>query len=127
MSHRFRRHYTLDEARALLPQVRRWLESLERLRAELDQRDRRLAGLLATGKDLGGPGVRLWLEGFAALQETLHEFRKRELQVKDLDRGLVDFPSLLDGKEVLLCWERGEEDIEFWHDLESGYAGRQRL
>jgi hypothetical protein len=127
MSHQFRRHYTLDEARALLPQVRRWLDRLGGMRAELETHDRRLAGLLASGNDLGGPTVRSWLEVFVTFQETLQEFRKREIQVKDLDRGLIDFPSLLGGKEVLLCWEQGEDDIEFWHDLESGYAGRQRL
>jgi hypothetical protein len=44
-----------------------------------------------------------------------------------LARGLVDFPALLGGKEVFLCWESDEDDIEFWHDLESGYGGRERL
>jgi len=47
--------------------------------------------------------------------------------VKDLDRGLVDFPSLKGDKEVFLCWEQDEDDIQFWHDLDSGYAGRERL
>ena len=55
------------------------------------------------------------------------QFQKREIIVKDLDRGLVDFPTLRGGQEVFLCWENGEEDIEFWHDLDSGYAGRERL
>ena len=51
------------------------------------------------------------------------EFQRREIQVKDIDRGLIDFPALLGGKEVFLCWEQDEEDIEFWHDLDAGYAG----
>jgi hypothetical protein len=57
----------------------------------------------------------------------LQEFRRRQIQVKDLRRGLLDFPALRDGREVFLCWEKDEEDIEFWHDLETGYGGRERL
>jgi hypothetical protein len=67
--------------------------------------------------------VRTWAE----TKQTLAEFQKREIQVKDIDRGLIDFPAIINGKEVFLCWEQDEEDIEFWHDLESGYAGRERL
>jgi hypothetical protein len=59
--------------------------------------------------------------------DVMTRFQKREIQVKDLDRGLVDFPAYIGGKEVFLCWENGEDDIEFWHDLESGYAGREKL
>jgi hypothetical protein len=47
--------------------------------------------------------------------------------LKDLERGLIDFPAIIGGKEVFLCWEQDEEDIEFWHDLDAGYAGRERL
>ncbi|MBI3881959.1 MAG: DUF2203 family protein, partial [Verrucomicrobia bacterium] len=52
---------------------------------------------------------------------------RREIQIKDLERGLVDFPAILGGREVFLCWESGEDDIEFCHDLATGYAGRERL
>ncbi|HEY5911947.1 MAG TPA: DUF2203 family protein, partial [Verrucomicrobiae bacterium] len=68
-----------------------------------------------------------WVRVMAGLKTVLLEFHRREIQVKDLDRGLIDFPALLGGKEVFLCWETGEEDIEYWHDLETGYAGRERL
>jgi len=61
------------------------------------------------------------------LKTTLLEFFKREIQVKDLDRGLIDFPAMREGREVFLCWERGEDDIGFWHELETGYAGREPL
>ena len=52
----------------------------------------------------------------------LQEFQRREIQIKDLERGLIDFPALIGGKEVFLCWEQDEEDIEFWHELDAGYA-----
>jgi hypothetical protein len=49
------------------------------------------------------------------------------LVVRDIDRGLVDFPSLSDGEEIFLCWERGEDRVAHWHGLEEGYSGRQPL
>ncbi len=52
---------------------------------------------------------------------------ERDIVLRDLDRGLIDFPALRDGREVYLCWIDGEPDIEFWHDLDAGYAGRQAL
>jgi len=50
-----------------------------------------------------------------------------EIVLRDLDRGLVDFPSLRDGEEVLLCWRLGEEEIGFWHSLHEGFSGRRPL
>ena len=47
--------------------------------------------------------------------------------VKDLDDGLVDFPALRGGEEVLLCWRLGEDEVAYWHGLEEGFAGRKRL
>jgi hypothetical protein len=49
------------------------------------------------------------------------------VQIKDFERGLVDFPHIRDGREVFLCWELHEGDIEFWHDIDAGYTGRERL
>ena len=61
------------------------------------------------------------------MQDILAEFQGRQIIIKDLARGLLDFPSIIGGKEVFLCWESDEEDIEFWHDLESGFGGREKL
>jgi hypothetical protein len=71
--------------------------------------------------------VNTWIRTLAGMQEVLAEFQRREIQIKDLERGLVDFPAIIGGREVFLCWELDEEDIEFWHDLDGGYAGRERL
>jgi len=124
---RFQKHYRLDEARALLPEVRQWLDQLGRVKEQLARLDARLADRLENGHDLGGDTVSRWLKAVVAFKSLLEEFARREIQIKDLDRGLVDFPAFIGGREVFLCWERGEEDIEYWHDLESGYAGRERL
>jgi hypothetical protein len=127
MGHHFKRHYTRDEARALLPQIRDWLRQLSEVRQCLAVCDQRLAVLLRHGDDVGGEPVHQWLRALADVQAILGEFQRREIQMKDLDRGLIDFPAIMGGREVFLCWEQDEEDIEFWHDLETGYAGRERL
>jgi hypothetical protein len=76
---------------------------------------------------VGGTTVNRWVTSLVEIRELLREFEEREILIKDLERGLVDFPSLMGDKEVFLCWEKDEEDIEFWHDIDSGYAGREPL
>jgi hypothetical protein len=123
----FRKHYTREEARRLLPEVRAWLEELLKLRDAIGRQDEKLKAALGLGDDLGGPLVDAHAKSLAAFRQALLQFESREIQIKDLDRGLIDFPAFIQGREVFLCWEKGEEDIEFWHDLEAGYAGRERL
>jgi hypothetical protein len=110
-----------------LPRIRGWLEQLGESRDELAKCERRLENLRKPGRDLGGDLVNRWIRTLGAIQSVLLEFHRREIQLKDLERGLVDFPALIGGKEVFLCWEKDEDDVEFWHDLETGYAGRERL
>ena len=123
----FSKHYTRDEARQLLPQITDWLKELRQARDLLNHFDEQLGKALGVGDDLGGETVNRYVKTLAKVREILQRFHHREIQVKDLDRGLIDFPAYVGGKEVFLCWESGEEDIEFWHDLDTGYAGRERL
>ena len=111
----------------MLPQIRHWLERLNRLRLELERFDKRLSGLVEQGSDVGGGTVNNWIRALADMQGLLAEFQRREIVIKDLERGLIDFPAIIGGREVFLCWEQDEEDIEFWHDLETGFGGRERL
>lgn len=127
MGYQFRKHYTRDEARALLPQIRQWLDQLARRRDDIRKLEQRMSGMFEQAADLGGPMVNDWVRAIANMQETLLEFQRREILVKDIERGLVDFPAFIAGKEVFLCWEKDEADIEFWHDIDSGYAGREPL
>lgn len=127
MAYRFQKHYTRDEARGLLAQIRGWLKQVSELRADLQKSETRLNGLMATGYDLGGKLVNTWVRTLADLDVVFAEFQRREIQIKDLDRGLIDFPAIVGGREVFLCWELDEDDIEFWHDLDAGFAGRERL
>ena len=127
MAYRFQKHYSREEAGALLPQIRLWLKRMGQLRANVEKFEARLGGLMAPGCDVGGESVNTWVRSLADLEEVLMEFQRREIQLKDMDRGLLDFPAIIGGKEVFLCWEQDEEDIEFWHELDAGYAGRERL
>jgi hypothetical protein len=127
MDYRFQKHYTRAEARALLPQIRRWLRRLMQLRRNLQKQDEQLDAMRKDASDLGGELVNNWVRTMAEVKAVLLEFYHREIQIKDLERGLIDFPALMDGKEVFLCWEQAEKDIEYWHDLDAGYAGREPL
>ena len=127
MDHRFEKHYTREEANALLPQIRKWLARLNRQREDLHRHEKRLGGLTEQGNDIGGETVNNWIRTLADMQEILSEFQHRQIFIKDLERGLLDFPAIIGGKEVFLCWEQDEEQVEFWHDLETGFGGRERL
>lgn len=127
MNHRFHKHYTREEARALLPRIRQWIEKISSYRAEFESNERKLAGMMAAGQDIGGDLVNTSVRLQGEIRDLLQEFQCREIFIKDLDRGLVDFPAIVGGKEVFLCWEKDEDDIEFWHDIDSGYAGREPL
>src|SRR5215468_1437696 len=127
MALQFQKHYSRDEARALLPRIRQWLQQLHKLRQQFNQLDGRVAQRLAGHEDIGGELVNNRIKCLVELARVRREFDRREIQVKDLDRGLIDFPAIIGGREVFLCWEQDEEDIEYWHDLDSGYAGREHL
>jgi hypothetical protein len=121
------RHYSLEEASALLPWVAEQLERLRSARDRLGDVDAR-AALAATGQaNGGGPAGKVVSEGFLELRELMIELREREIVLRDLDRGLIDFPSLRGDEEVYLCWEEGEAEIGFWHEPEAGFAGRRPL
>jgi hypothetical protein len=121
------RHYSLEEASALLPLVAELLVKMRTARDRLGDAEAREA-LEAAGQTNGGgqPG-KVVSEGFLVLRESMLELREREIVLRDLDRGLVDFPALRDGREVYLCWEEGEPEIGFWHEPDAGFGGRQPL
>lgn len=125
MSHE--RHYTVEEANAALGWVAERVKTMRVARDRLTDEDAREALSEAAPRNGGGAPGRVVSEGFLALRESLAELQAAEVVLRDLDRGLVDFPALRDGREVYLCWVEGEEEIAFWHDLEAGFGGRQPL
>jgi hypothetical protein len=123
----FSKHYTLEEAQALLPQIRKWFENIDHCRHRLSQIGKRISGMIDAGEDLGGNSVNEEVRCLAELRRVLSEFAEREIQIKDMERGLIDFPAIRNGREVFLCWEKEEEEIQHWHELDSGFAGREPL
>jgi hypothetical protein len=129
------RSFTPDEANALLPAVRPLVErmveakrALDAAQAEADEVSTRIAG-----NGGGLPPARLaevdavLNRRAAELARALDEVQALGVVVKDLDAGLVDFPSVRDGEEVLLCWLLGEDEVAFWHGYDDGFAGRQPI
>ncbi len=125
----FERHYSLDEANALLPGLRRRLVRLHRLDAEMaESRDLNADRLADLTPDVGGPALSAHFALWLRWRLTLEEILRTGVQIKDLERGLIDFPHLLPGgEEVYLCWEMSEPRVEYWHRLDAGYAGRRPL
>ena len=121
------RHYTLEEASELLPRVVALIERMRVARGRLGDREAREALEEAGPTNGGGSPGRTVSEGFLELRDSMLELRELEVLLRDLDRGLLDFPSLRDGREVYLCWIDGETDIKFWHELDAGFAGREAL
>jgi hypothetical protein len=66
-------------------------------------------------------------EDFDKLDALIHQIIDTGAQIKDINIGLLDFSALRDGREVYLCWQYGEEDIAFWHEIDAGYAGRKTI
>ena len=121
------RHYTIAEANAALGWVRERLDRLRAAREGLGDAEAREALGEAAPQNGGGEPGRVVSEAFLELRDALHELQALEIVLRDLERGLVDFPAIRDGEEIYLCWEEGEDEIGWWHDPESGYAGRQPL
>ncbi len=91
-----------------------------------DEEARKALSEAAPANGGGAPGL-VVSEGFLVLRAALAELQAAEVVLRDLDRGLVDFPALRDGREVYLCWLEGEDEIGFWHDPDAGYGGREPL
>ena len=122
--------FTVEEANALLPSVRRILGGIQRSRRRLGG-FRKSAKLAAEGAELGGGGMESGMVYAQILSDFTSEMAELEglgVQLKDFDRGLIDFPSLREGRVVLLCWQLGEGDqLEWWHDMDAGFGGRTPL
>ena len=121
------RHYTVEQANAALGFVSDRLERLRAAREQLNDEEAREALTEAGPTNGGGAAGRVVSEAFLALQRALGELQEMEIVLRDLERGLVDFPALRDEREIYLCWEEGEEQIAFWHEEDAGHAGRQPL
>jgi hypothetical protein len=129
------RYFTAAEANEALLTVRPLAEKLVAHRRKLREAQERRAELMRRIASNGGAldarqvatlDAQVKREG-QALARTVARIQELGVLVKDLDRGLIDFPALRGDEEVLLCWQVGEDEVNYWHGLEDGFAGRRPL
>ncbi|MBI3861846.1 MAG: DUF2203 domain-containing protein [Planctomycetia bacterium] len=133
-----KKYFTIEEANNALPLVRAIVADIVAKYAAVSERKSRLDQIRDSrssqsrgAQDLYGEELAQVEEELdreiARLQEFIDELENLGVELKDISRGLVDFRSLVDGREVYLCWLLGEEEVGHWHELEAGFAGRQSL
>ena len=127
------RYFTLEEANRAVDELRPVVEQLVETRGRFLTAQAQRADLTERAGSNGGD---LTPTDFAEVEELLEQeattlavcierIQAAGAQVKDLDEGLLDFPSLMDGEEILLCWRLGEDEIGYWHGPDEGFAGRK--
>jgi hypothetical protein len=130
------RRFTLWEAERMLPQIREWMREAVEVKVQYDEAERAVHSLTARITMMGGIVVdreraaedKAQREAAGQkLRSLLDNFEQNGVLVKDLDKGLVDFPTLLHGEEVYLCWKLDEASIQFWHGTHEGFAGRKAI
>jgi hypothetical protein len=130
------RYFSHEQATRLLPEVERLLRLAVHARAVYEEADQAIAALQQRVQSMGGIVVDISkarllqesrVEGAKHLREAIEGITDLGVQVKDLDTGLVDFPTTYHGEEVLLCWRLGEPRIAHWHGLEEGVRGRKPI
>jgi len=129
------KRFTLREAKSLLPQVERLLQDAMRLKPEFDQAAAAVSKMKERVHIMGGTlidrsaalEIRQRRESSSKLlRQAVEEILEMGVQIKDIETGLVDFPTRFRGREVYLCWKLGESDIEYWHG-EEGFRGRRPI
>jgi len=130
-----KRFFTVAEANNALPLVRAIVQDITQLAHELRERHERLARLkpgdrfrLSDAHEEELRQVQTELErGQVRMEEYVRELAQLGVELKEYFIGLIDFPSLLNGRPVYLCWRLGEPEVAHWHELDAGFAGRQKL
>jgi hypothetical protein len=130
------RRFTLAEAQSLIPEVERMMGDAVRLKSEFEEAARALQSFTERLMLMGGVLVDRSRaaelrtardEAAARLRSAIEQVQELGCVVKDLDMGLVDFPTTFRGQEVYLCWKLGEREIEFWHGVDEGFRGRKPI
>jgi hypothetical protein len=131
-----RRYFTRDEAERVLPQVEETVRELVAIKAAFDEMEHELRAeaeriSLSGGAFVDAPKIASARERrqahAARMQDAVEAVHRHGCLLKDLDLGLLDFPTLLRGEEVYLCWKLGETRIEFWHGVDEGFRGRKPI
>lgn len=128
-----KKYFTVDEANAMLPLVGSIVRDITELAGDLRQRQERLVRLQGQYvlDEAHKEEIQELVNEFSRDQDRMQEFEqelgKLGVELKDYFLGLIDFPCRMAGREVYLCWRLGEPEVSHWHELDAGFAGRQKL
>ena len=120
--------FTLEEANALIPQLLDWVPEIQNLSGSMDRDFPDIRNARENAKWNGGSkqGTR-YLNVMLKYNQLIQEIESIGCEIKGIREGLVDFPSIREGREVCLCWRMPEKEISFWHGLDAGFSGRQPI
>jgi hypothetical protein len=119
------RRFTVEEADAMLPELRAALESMREARQLILRSAEKVQAAVA--RNGGGPEGREYSEAMRLLKSEVERLSGEGIVLRDVETGLVDFPTTREGRLVYLCWRLGEDAVRFWHDPETGFGGRRPL
>lgn len=133
-----KRFFTVEQANQTLPLVKAVVADIVRQYQDIQERKDRLARIRPAQSSKKVDTDSMYAEEVrhveeelekevGKLQEFILELHSLGVEIKDFQKGLVDFPTLFDGREVYLCWKLGESEVAFWHELDAGFSGRQSL
>lgn len=123
-----RKRFTITEANKAIPRIAELIEDLRSRLGWLNSNRQPVPYLVEQYRIVNeSPVAPDYFKALLRVRRDLREIQESGAQVKDIQSGLVDFPAQLFGKDVLLCWRLGEAEVRFYHDLESGFAGRRPL
>jgi hypothetical protein len=121
-------YFTLEEANALLPRISHVVEDMLEARERIIEAQADLWPVLE--KAIGNGGSKKageLLPEFSRVERGARTLSEMGCVLKDINTGLVDFPTIRNGHQVFLCWQHGEPEIAFWHEVDAGFAGRRPL
>jgi hypothetical protein len=121
-------YFTLQEANEALNVIRPWMDEVQSIREKiLANQPEAWPAIEKSAGNGGNRALSDLVQEFERFDMLIHQIQETGAQIKDINLGLLDFSALKDGREVYLCWQHGEGDIAFWHEVEAGFAGRQPI
>jgi hypothetical protein len=122
------RYFTLQEANEALNIIRPLMDEVQAIRVKiLKNQPEAWPALEKSAGNGGNRALSNMVPDFEKFDTLIHRIQATDVLIKDINLGLLDFPALRDGREVYLCWQYGEGEIAFWHEIEAGYAGRRPI
>jgi hypothetical protein len=122
------RYFTLQEANETVESIRPLMDELQEIRqAILKNQPEAWPAIEKSAGNGGNRALSNMVQDFEKLDALVHQIQATGALIKDINLGLLDFPALREGQEVYLCWQYGEGEIAFWHEVDAGFAGRQPI